>query len=170
MPPKKTRAKKAAAEPATRKSTRGAKAAAAAAEPVEEATPDVPSEEVSSEALQEQMPITVSDVAAAVTSVLGGSSAAAPEPEPADDSMAVDDEPAATTSSLPDVEMSSTGAVVAVPSPGTPTVTKEERMAKLNELRSKMVLAHWYMKGIGNTILMICLSSNQPPKQIAMMS
>lgn len=145
MPPRKAKAKKPAAEPKPRRSTRGAKADAVdAEEPVLNPPSDEP--EQSSEVLKGLLPPTAGDVADAVENVLAGpSTSAATEAAALDDSMAVDEQVAteeagATADSIPDVEMEATGAVTVVqPVPAPSGLTIEERQAKLQALRSKMV-------------------------------
>lgn len=151
MPPKKGKGKKAAAAaPAApaepkRRSGRGKAQAATTPEPetpgTVDASPADDSEPATSEALKELLPPTAGDVAQAVESVL---SAPAVDDEPASDTpMAVDEpEPVATetSESLPDVEMGATGSISVVPPPpAAPSMTMEQRQAKLAALRSKMV-------------------------------
>jgi len=138
MPPRKSKAKKATDSQAQpRRSTRGSKAAVEDVPSAPEASTS--EHDVSSEALQSAMPPTVSDVAAAVTSIVASvvqpaPTSVAPEEK---ESLAMDETPA----EVPDIEMDATGSVttIAIPEPSpVASLTMEQRLAKLDELRLKM--------------------------------
>lgn len=147
MPPRKAKGKKAAAESKPRRSTRGAKAAESEAEePVLDAPPQEVDEQPN-EALKELLPPTVSDVVGAVKNLLAGpSTPSATRQSTPNDSMLIDESPATETANttaelIPDVEMQANGAITVVPSaPVRPGSTPEERQAKLEALRNKMVI------------------------------
>lgn len=180
MPPKKGKGKKAAAEPATtsKRSTRGSKAAAVAAPdetPLEEQPTDSPVEQaveaevVSNEPLQSQLPPSLGAVASAIETVLSPTKGSEPPAESMEEDTAP---PASPPASLPDVEMTATGSVSVVPAPPAPSgLTMEQRQAKLDALRGRMVrcsivLYSWFRLTIPLTYLhSVEFSSNLPLKQ-----
>jgi large repetitive protein len=152
MPPRKSKGKNAAAEPKGRRSTRASKAAAQA-DP-EPPVVDAPSETPPSQVVQESLPSTVSETAESVpnapehTVTLVAHEEPPPQPyEP----MPVDEpessnlssppvEPVDPVDPVPDVETSATDAVTVVSPPTPPpSLTMEQRQAKLEALRIRMV-------------------------------
>jgi hypothetical protein len=147
MPPRKSKGKKATAETKGRKSTRRSKVVPQ--EVPELPVDDAPLEEPSSPALQETLPPPVSQIAESVGNALEDTSTLDALQEPSlNESMPVDEPqsgnppspPVEPVDSIPDVEMGATGAVYAVSPPAPPpSLTMEQRQAKLEALRSRMV-------------------------------
>lgn len=136
MPPRKAKGKKNATEAQPRRSTRGGAKAEPEPEPEHVETP------VSNEELEAALPPSTSQVAAAVDSVLSSAPPPEPSPEPIEEDQP---EQIVQPSAADDVEMDATGAVTVVPVAETEPaaassgMTREQRMAKLEELRLKMV-------------------------------
>ena len=146
MPPRKSKGKKAAAETKGRKSTTRSKAAP---QQDPELPVDAPSEQPSSQAPQEALPSTVGEIPEFIENALGDTvTPAAPQEPSLYRSMPVDEPesrnlpppPAEPVNTIRDVEMGATGAAVAISPPTPPpTLTLEERQAKLEALRGRMV-------------------------------
>lgn len=148
MPPRKSKGKKATAAPKGRKT----RASEAAAQEAPELPADAPSEQPPSQRPQEALPPTVSDNdnAESANNIIEDATTldAREDPPPRNESIPVDEPessslpspPVEPVEAIPDVEMGANSAVTAVSSPTpAPSMTVEQRQAKLEALRSRMV-------------------------------